>query len=352
MIDCAIITALPKENDAILFHFRGWKTSTPQGSNRTFYQTTMPNGLSVVAAMTTGMGSIHAATLAAELLERYQPKNVILVGIAGAMDRDIHLGDVVASDQIVDYDTGKVTPQGFGPRWSVYRTDERLFNLVRNWQSQDWQSYIRAPRPDGKPATESKLQTGLYLSGNKVIADEKTAGALKSVWRKAAAVEMEASGVAAAIHASSSPVGFLVIKSVCDYADSHKDDSWQDYAADAAASCAISYVSAQLNPSEHGDSPALDAKSKSFSGYDPRAIRLAIYDAYNLEELRVLCFDIGIEWEDIEGNTRSGKVTNLLEHVQRRKKIEILLDQINRDRDNIINALGMYEDSPNSFSNP
>jgi nucleoside phosphorylase len=352
MTDCAIITALPKENEAVLFHFRNWTKITPSESTRTFYQTTMPNGLRVVAAMTSGMGSVHAATLAAELLERYKPKTMILVGIAGAMDREIRLGDVVASEQIVDYDTGKLTPEGYGPRWSVYRTDERLSNLVKNWKIQGWQSYISVPRPDGKPSMESKLRSGLYLSGNKVIADENTAGSLKSVWLKAAAVEMEATGVAAAIHSSGLPVGFLVMKSICDYADSHKGDDWQDYAADAAASCAIAFVSSELTASIPSGSLAVDSQSMSFSGYDPQAIRLAMSRAYSLEELRVLCFDIGIEWEDIEGITKSGKVANLLDYVRRRNKIDKLLDHVNRDRDNIIKTLGVYEGDENLNLNP
>ena len=49
---------------------------------------------------------------------------------------------------------------------------------------------------------------------------------------------IRASGVASACHHASPPVPFLLIKGICDFADEHKSDGWQPYAADAAAAFA------------------------------------------------------------------------------------------------------------------
>jgi len=44
---------------------------------------------------------------------------------------------------------------------------------------------------------------------------------------------MEASGIADATWTHK--IGYLVIRGICDYCDSHKNDDWQQYAAVVAA---------------------------------------------------------------------------------------------------------------------
>lgn len=67
-------------------------------------------GLSVVAARESGMGQLNAALLARDVVALFQPVKVILVRIAGGLGQDVALGDIVISDQAVDYELGKVTP--------------------------------------------------------------------------------------------------------------------------------------------------------------------------------------------------------------------------------------------------
>lgn len=50
----------------------------------------------------------------------------------------------------------------------------------------------------------------------------------------ALAVEMEASGIADATW--DNEVAYLVVRGICDYCDQNKNDTWQEYAALAAAS--------------------------------------------------------------------------------------------------------------------
>jgi nucleoside phosphorylase len=50
---------------------------------------------------------------------------------------------------------------------------------------------------------------------------------------KVKAIEMEASGIANATW--NREVGYLVVRGICDYCDSHKNDDWQQYAAVVAA---------------------------------------------------------------------------------------------------------------------
>lgn len=75
------------------------------------------------------------------------------------------------------------------------------------------------------------IHFGLYASGDKVM----KSGEEREIVAKdegVVAFEMEGAGVWEGF-----PGRCLVIKAVCDYADSHKNKTWQTYAAASAAAC-------------------------------------------------------------------------------------------------------------------
>ncbi|KAJ3549807.1 hypothetical protein NM208_g305 [Fusarium decemcellulare] len=82
----------------------------------------------------------------------------------------------------------------------------------------------RRPRKTNHP----RVHCGVIASGNQVIKDPVLRDRLGN---DCICFEMEAAGLM-----NDSPC--LVIRGVCDYADSHKNDCWQRYAAVAAAACA------------------------------------------------------------------------------------------------------------------
>lgn len=272
-----------------------------------------------------------------DVVNKYNPKTIILTGITGGMDKSIGLGDVVISNLIVDYELGKFTPKGLENRWSVYPVDSALLNRAQSFQSSSWIDYIRTPRPTTANKKEKpSSHIGLYLSGNKVIADEKTAGALRSFWTRAAAIEMEGAGIAAVLRQMKNPPGFIIIKSVCDYADSTKNGEWQMYSADAAASFAYSFLIDQLNPKDI----VWRHKQKDFTitiaGVDFRGLRTALQGAYDLSELKVLCTDLGEDWDEIAGSIKSEKISNMLQWFERHNKLSKLISMVNQDRDNLL----------------
>lgn len=336
-VDCALITALPKELDNLRFHFRHSKPVTEE--SRIYFETMSPNGLALVGAVSQGMGQLNAASLVMDVVSKYNPKTIILVGITGGMDKSIGLGDVVISSQIVDYELGKFTPNGLETRWSVYPVDSALLNKAQSFRSSSWIDYIRTPRPiTGNTEKEPSSHIGLYLSGNKVIADEKAAGELRSFWKRAAAIEMEAAGIAAILRQMKNPPGFIVIKSVCDYADSKKNDGWQVYSADAAASFAYSFVIDQLNPQDFVWRHRQTESSITVEGVDFRGLRVALQGVYDLSELKVLCTDLGADWDEIAGIRKSEKIADMLVWFERHKKLPDLISMVNKDRDNLLAA--------------
>jgi nucleoside phosphorylase len=107
----------------------------------------------------------------------------------------------------------------------------------RTWDESDTaQEVIRSARRDTIP----HVHYGIIVSGNQAVKDAVVRDRLRDDFH-ALRVEMEAAGLM-----NSFPC--LVIRGICDYADSHKDDLWQRYAAATAAAYAkelLIYVSTE-----------------------------------------------------------------------------------------------------------
>jgi nucleoside phosphorylase len=337
--DFALLTALPIELDAVLRHGGPWsRLQSFDEEPRTYYACQTAVGLSVVATCALGMGQLNAAIAARDLVDRYHPKRIILVGIAGGLRPDIQLGDIVVSEQIVDYELGKVSPMGTTPRWSVYRADPLLLDRLRNFRNSEWAATVLVPRPDGSKTIVPAVVHDVVLSGNKVIADKGAAGSLVSVWKRAAAIEMEGAGIAAVLHQMLGAPSFIVIKSICDRADSSKDDRWQAYAADVAAAYTIAFVQSAPKLAGTAQTPPGVNQNVEVAGTDPRAIRLAISAAFDLRELKILVSDLGEDWDEIHGDTKSEKIIELIKYLKRRSRLADLVHLVKKERPSLLES--------------
>lgn len=104
-------------------------------------------------------------------------------------------------------------------------------------------------------STHPKIHYGLIASGNKVVRDAEMRNHLANQYN-VLCFGMEAAGVMLALPC-------LVIRGICDYADSHKNKVWQEYAAGAAAAYAKLLLSrVRPSPGQWEDQRA-DFKSAS-----------------------------------------------------------------------------------------
>jgi len=109
-------------------------------STRGYYRSDMPvtfadgriGTYNVVLTSLATMGRVPATATTSDAIRRWRPRYVLLVGIAGGVaDRGVHLGDVLVSDQVVDYEQQKVTADGSQYRFQVHRADQRLLAVCR-----------------------------------------------------------------------------------------------------------------------------------------------------------------------------------------------------------------------------
>ncbi len=65
-------------------------------------------------------------------------------------------------------------------------------------------------------------------------------------------------------------------------------------------------------------------------------LRENIVDCFNLDELRTLCFDLGIKYENLAADTLDGKARELVDHCKRVGKIPDLLVKCRERRPNVL----------------
>jgi nucleoside phosphorylase len=267
----------------------------------------------VIVCLPAGLiGNNPAAVVATRMQATFRSVRFgLMVGIGGGVasaEADIRLGDVVVSQPhqghggVIEYDFGKATPSGFqrtgflnSPpplllgaisklRANQLRRKTKLMEHIfqlghipdfkREAGGQDvlfeatydheagptCQSCNPSKQVDRQPRLkeEPTVHYGTIASGNQVIKSATERDAVNKEFGGVLCFEMEAAGLV-----NSFPC--LVIRGICDYADSHKNKAWQAYAAGTAAACAKE-VLLVIPPAEIAKPRTVDETIKSASG--------------------------------------------------------------------------------------
>lgn len=307
-VDFVIVTALEEERDAVLTKLPGYSKVPPTDEDIRVYFTcelpaTFDDGSNttyrVILVPLLNMGRIEAANATGDAIRRWNPSYVLLVGIAGGVsEMGIELGDLLISDQIVDYELQKITQKGPEVRYSVHRVDPVLVGAAKNDLNNAWQNLLIVHRPsEGAP----KRNIGAIATGDKVIAFKPLLEQYREDWPKLIGVEMEAGGVASAcFQARRPPPGFFMVRCVSDFADSEKDSvtvsKWRSYACDVAAAYAIGLLQGGPVPSRTTASPPISSLI-----HRPKINRSSSNEWTDKErELRTLIEEIKVEILDLE----------------------------------------------------
>jgi adenosylhomocysteine nucleosidase len=197
------------------------------------------NGQEVVVAET-GIGKANAAMTTALIIERFEPKQVIFTGIAGAIQEDLEPGDMVIADRTTYHD------------YFTVRSDLQPSRQTRNPISKesnptDFQGDTQLLAQAQKAATKvsflkmcadcasPKVITGLVVTGDQFISSKKKVKQLRQDFN-AAATEMEGATVAQVCFQLKVPC--IVIRSMSDKADKHARKTMLNFATVAATNSA------------------------------------------------------------------------------------------------------------------
>lgn len=226
-----ILTALGVEHKAVEAHLKPLGQSTrlseeihPNGTIYTQGQFKAHNGTWNVAIAQINMGNASAAMEAVRAIERFKPRVILFVGVAGGI-KDVKVGDVVAASIVYGYECGKPVDDRTLPRPKLGEAD---YDLKQRAQAEarkdDWREQIRSG------STSSETAPTVYVepiaAGEKVIASRKAQvyEYLREYYDDAIAVEMEGFGFLKATQ-QVKDVSAMVIRGISDLIDGKNDDS-------------------------------------------------------------------------------------------------------------------------------
>jgi len=98
----AIMGAMPEEIEPLLSHVQNIR-KTEYAAN-TYYEAEY-KGKEIVIAYSK-IGKVFAALTAATLIEKFECDMLLFSGVAGAIDPDLEIGDLIIADGLCQHDLG------------------------------------------------------------------------------------------------------------------------------------------------------------------------------------------------------------------------------------------------------
>jgi adenosylhomocysteine nucleosidase len=177
-----------------------------------------------------GVGKVGAAHAAQILIMEYEVDAVIFTGVAGGIDPDLGIGDIVISQDVVHHDFGQILPDQFVPFDTVgYGADTMLIRLAR----QASENVVLGTIPEAIRGEEAipRVTLGRVATGDQFISSETKRLWIEKIFR-ADCVEME--GAAVAQICTLYEVPFVIIRSLSDLANEDAEVDFQSFVIYAA----------------------------------------------------------------------------------------------------------------------
>ena len=160
-----------------------------------------------VVVVRSGIGKVNAAVCTQILIDDFHAEVVINTGIAGSLNADINIGDIVVSTDLIHHDMNAVAfgyPVGQIPQMDEFSfpADEKLRKL--------------AAKVCKEVNSEISVFEGRICSGDQFISDKSVKDAIISEFG-GFVVEMEGAAIGQAAYLNHIP--FLVVRAISDKAD-------------------------------------------------------------------------------------------------------------------------------------
>lgn len=243
MTDIGIITILPPESQAINEVLKNYSKQRGKDTNRIFHSGYLDGDNcihSIVMTQQLTQGNESVISAYNDLVSEYNPKIMILFGIAGSISEKNKLCDVCIANQVIGYDKRK-EGETIDRRGITFNTSAKLLPFINEF----FNIHGEDPLLDAcKDSFEDKFKVDFRPlgAGNAVVGNplSEIKQWLKTFNDKTAAVETEAVGFCNAAYEEdvkkiNERKGVIVLRGISDHADFDKDDKWRLAASRNAA---------------------------------------------------------------------------------------------------------------------
>ncbi|MBI1892055.1 MAG: 5'-methylthioadenosine/adenosylhomocysteine nucleosidase [Burkholderiales bacterium] len=239
-----LISALHQEQSGLIEHMNAAQTTTCGMRNYVKGRLWDTDFICVLSRL----GKVAAAATAATLIERFNVTHVIFTGVAGGIDSNVKVGDIVVADSLIQHD---MNASPLFPRFEVplsglsrYPTDkfltDQLVKAAEEFFQHDFKNQIDTADRSLFKLEAPRVHSGLIASGDEFIHSEKRRTDLKQALPNLLAVEMEGAAVAQVCFEFGVP--FSVIRTISDAANENSPTDFVQFIERVAARYAFSTV--------------------------------------------------------------------------------------------------------------
>lgn len=173
-----------------------------------------------VVLVRSGIGKVNAAVCSQVLIDLYAVDYIINVGVAGAINKDLKIGDVVIATDTMHHDMDTTyfgDDIGIIPRMeeSAFKSDNELIEI--------------ALKSSSDVLENNNVVTGRIVSGDQFLCDIEKKNKIWSHF-KASCVDMESAAIGQACYLNKIP--FCIIRSISDNSD--EDNQYENFFRDSA----------------------------------------------------------------------------------------------------------------------
>ncbi len=185
-----------------------------------FHLGTLNNSSHGIVLVRSGVGKVNAALCAQVLIDLFAVDAIINVGVAGAVDKNVKIGDIVIATDAVqhDFDTSALGDEPgiiSGIDTSVFPADAHLVEVAE-----------KVVRDIGFP-----VYKGRVASGDQFVSDPVVKGKIDELFSPMCC-EMEGAAIAQACYLNKIP--FVVIRAISDNAEEGNDINYERFFREAA----------------------------------------------------------------------------------------------------------------------
>jgi len=209
------------EEEIALLQQKASIIDTEQIIGVTFYKGTLYD--KKVVLVKSGIGKVNAALCAQILIDRFAVDCIINVGVAGAVYKELSIGDIVISKDAVQHDMDTSVfgdPIGIIPRMeeSYFKADKTLIEL--------------AEKCSMSLTSKAKVFLGRIASGDQFIS---TPQGKERIWQTVQGYCAEMEGAAIAHTCYLNQIPFVIIRSISDDAEDKAHIAYEQFVKIAAA---------------------------------------------------------------------------------------------------------------------
>jgi nucleoside phosphorylase len=228
-----IVTATKIENDVLHEHLKPIqgqdKILHVSNGKQTYFLGKFGayNSVHVACGEMGSTGPTASTVTTLDAINAWNPKAILMVGIAFGAEKKQNIGDVLVSEVVVNYE-----PERVGRKETIARGKHGpastllvdRFKSVKGWvhevQSADVEKYFFGLLKRQIEHRDANVYFGLVLSGEKLVDNAKFKAKMLKAEPTAIGGEMEGAGIYAAC--DQKVKDWILVKGICDYADGNK----------------------------------------------------------------------------------------------------------------------------------